>query len=62
MIPVEVFISDYKEVDGILIPHKAILKALGLESILTIERVEHNVNMPEDIFRLPDEIRALLDN
>ncbi len=60
-IPIEVFMSDYKEVDGILFPHKAKAKVLGQERIITTESIKHNVEIPEDMFKLPDEIQALVN-
>jgi len=60
-IPVEVLVSDYKEVDGILIPHMAKVKIMGQERLMTTTRVEHNVKLPEDLFKLPEEIQALVD-
>ena len=60
-IPIEVFVSEYKNVDGILIPHKAKTRFMGQEMIFTITSVEHNVKMSPDFFKLPEEIRALVD-
>ncbi len=60
-IPIEVFMSDYKEIDGILFPHKAKAKVLGQERIITTESIKHNVEMPEDLFNLPEEIQALVN-
>jgi len=60
-IPIEGFLSDYKEVDGILIPHKAKVKVLEQDTIITTESVEHNVEIPEDLFKLPEEIQALVN-
>lgn len=60
-IPVEVLVSDYKKVDGILIAHRASVKAMGQERLMTTIRVEHNVKLPESIFKLPEEIQALVD-
>jgi hypothetical protein len=60
-IPVEVFLGDYHEVDGISIPHRAKVKLMGQERLMTTTRVEHNVKLPEGIFKLPEEIQALMD-
>ena len=60
-IPIEVFQGDYKEVDGILLPHKAKARIMGQDRIITTESIEHNVEMPEDLFKLPEEIQALVN-
>jgi outer membrane lipoprotein-sorting protein len=36
------------------------MKVMGQERVVTIEKVEHNVALPDDRFALPPEIRALV--
>lgn len=60
-IPLETFLSDYREVDGILIAHKLTRNAMGQEQEMIVESVEHNAEMPEDRFALPGDIQALID-
>jgi hypothetical protein len=60
--PVETFLSDYREIDGVLIPHLAKVVVMGQQRLMTTENVEQNVDLPEDRFELPDEIRALLED
>lgn len=55
------FMSDYKETDGILIARKVVIKMMGMERIATVDSVEQNVEMPEDRFKLPEEVQALVD-
>ena len=57
----EIYVSDYQKVDGILIPHKARTRLAGQEMIITMTSVEHNVNIPAELFKIPDEIQVLLD-
>jgi len=59
-IPLETFLSDYREVDGILIPHKLTRNAMGQEQVMIVESVEHNAEMPEDRFALPGDVQALI--
>ncbi|MCH8913113.1 MAG: hypothetical protein IIA33_06035 [Planctomycetes bacterium] len=33
---------------------------MGQKHVFTIESIEHNVEMPKDRFKLPDEIKALV--
>ena len=60
-IPIETYSSDYKSVDGIVIPHKFVIRVLNQERIMTISSIKHNVELPTDCFDLPDEIQALAD-
>jgi hypothetical protein len=60
-IPIQVFTDDYRAVDGILIPHRLRTVVLSQERIMTVERVEHDVELPADRFALPPAVKALLD-
>jgi hypothetical protein len=59
-IPVESFPSDYKEVDGILMPHKITGSIMMQERVITFESIKHNVELEKDRFELPDDVKALL--
>ncbi len=59
-INVETLLSDYKETDGIMWPHKAVEKTMGIVSHITIDRIEHNVKWPADRFDLPAEVQEKL--
>jgi hypothetical protein len=52
--------SDYRKVDGLLMAFSSRMKVMGQERVVTIEKVEHNVELPADRFALPPEIRALI--
>jgi len=58
--PFELFISDYREVDGVLCPHLLRRVPAGQVTIFTIESIEHNVELPADRFDLPEDVRSLL--
>lgn len=61
-IPMEVYRSDYRKVDGVLISHKIKQVIAGVqETLFVTESVEHNVKLPKDRFALPAEIQALVD-
>lgn len=53
--------SDYREVDGIKIPFKLAIATHQYSVELRLNKVEHNVNIPEHQFDLPSEIQALLE-
>ncbi len=62
-IPIETFLSDYKQVGGILFPHKMKQVLLGgvQTMVITFDSIEHNVDIPADRFDLPPEIKALIE-
>lgn len=62
-VPIESFISDYREVDGIKLAFKTRQVVMGMqEMIFTLDSVKHNVDLPEDRFALPEDIQALVSN
>jgi len=59
-IPVEISLSDYRQVDGIMVPFRTMERMLMQQMLTTISNVEHNVELPADAFAPPDEVKALL--
>jgi hypothetical protein len=60
-IKVEAFPSDYKKVDGLLIAHKVTQKILTQTLVISMDEIKHNVDLPPDVFKAPDAIKALLE-
>lgn len=60
-IPVEVSYSDYKKVDGILVPFKSTQKVLTQEIVMTLDEVKNNPEFAASTFELPEEVRKLVD-
>ncbi len=60
-IPFESYLSDYKQVDGVLLPHKVRVLVMGTERLITTQSVEHNVKLPAGRFKLPEDVRALVE-
>jgi outer membrane lipoprotein-sorting protein len=58
---VEMFPSDYKKVDDVLIAHKVTQKLLTQEIAITMTEIKHNVDLPPDTFKVPDAIKPLLE-
>ncbi|MBI3698612.1 MAG: hypothetical protein HY238_27695 [Acidobacteria bacterium] len=58
-IPAEILLSDYKTVDGILIPHKVTQRAISQEFVIVLDKIQHNVEMPPDRFEPPADVKAL---
>jgi zinc protease len=57
----EVFPSDYRKVDGILIPHKSKQKVLTQTIVITMSEIKQNVDLPADTFNVPDGIKELIE-
>lgn len=60
-VPLEIVFDEYREVDGVLLPHKQITRGPGIENVVTIKSIKHNVTMPNDRFVPPDAIIALVE-
>ena len=51
--------SDYRKEGDLLLPHKVTANAAGVQLVMTIEKMEYNVDLPKDRFDLPADIKAL---
>ncbi|MFO0960762.1 MAG: hypothetical protein U0800_25555 [Isosphaeraceae bacterium] len=60
-IPVEVYYSDYKKVDGILMPFKSVQQMFTQELVLTIDEVKNNPEIPASTFAIPAEVQKLAE-
>ena len=59
-IPTEMSVSDYRSVDGVLMPFHLKQKVLGQEFTVTHESIRTNVEIPKERFALPDDVKALV--
>jgi len=58
-------VTDYREVDGVKLPYSTTVKipvGPGIEQILKIEKVSHNVELPKDAFKPSADVQELIDN
>ncbi len=60
-VQVSSFYEDYKEVDGVLQPHKITQKMPMGEQVITINHIKYNVEMPKDRFDPPAAVRKKLE-
>lgn len=60
-IPFVTRVADYREVEGVKVPHKLTQSVAGQQIDITIEKVVRNPKLDPDLFKLPDEIVALLE-
>jgi len=59
-IPIELMVSDYKNLGGILTPARVTQKAGGQEFTIIMESIEANPPIPVSRFDLPAEVQALV--
>jgi hypothetical protein len=52
-VPVENYPSDYKKVDGVLIPFTATQKVLTQQIVVKMNDIKHNVDVPAGTFKRP---------
>ncbi len=61
-IPMESHYSDFKEVDGITMPHRTVIAAaMGMQYIMTIESMKQNIELPADAFAMPEDVKKAMD-
>ena len=60
-IPAEASVSDYRKVDGVLVPFLLKQKVLGQEFTVTVESIKNNVDIPADRFALPEDVKAIAE-
>lgn len=60
-IPTESFVSDWKKVDGVLVPHKVRQIVLVQEITIVLDKVESNAKIADEKFAIPADIQKLLD-
>ncbi len=60
--PTESMVSDYRKVDGVLVPHKVKqVIAMLQELTITIDKIESNTKIPDEKFAIPADVKPLLD-
>jgi len=57
---IENLLSNYREVGGILYPYHAVYKDMNIDVHIIVESIEHNVEMPEDRFDVPEAVKKIL--
>jgi hypothetical protein len=56
---VEITPSDFRKVEGISMSHKQVVSNEFENGTILVQAIKFNVEIPEDKFALPDEIREL---
>jgi hypothetical protein len=60
-VPAVIFTDDYRQVDGVLLPHRVKTSLGNEEMIIVFEGVRHNLDAAPDLFEPPVAVQALLD-
>ncbi len=53
--------ADYRQVDGIMIPHVTRQTSDAREMVMTVHKIEHDITLSADQFDPPQPVQALLD-
>jgi hypothetical protein len=60
-ISAETYYEDMQQVDGIFFPHRITTFLMGKEyNEIILDKIELNIEMPEGIFEMPEEIKAIM--
>ncbi len=60
-IPIEVFMNNYRDIDGVKIAHEISQSMVGMQQTITIQKIENNPKIPGEKFELPKPVQALVD-
>ena len=61
-IKIETYYEDYRKINGILFSFKTVVFNNGKwVGETTYEKIELNIEMPEGIFDIPEEVKAIMD-
>ncbi len=53
---------DYREVDGIKMPFTNEVVIMGQSRMMNQKLVEHNIEIPDSLFQLPDDVKAMVED
>lgn len=60
IIPVETYMKDYQETDGVLAPHRVRQVIMGMQEMhFATDSIWYNVEIPDSVFALPPDVEAL---
>lgn len=59
-IPVDMYLSDYRPANDVLMPRRMLQKVMTQEMVTVIDSVVNNVELPADVFKVPDDVKALI--
>ena len=58
----EAYPEEYQKINNILVPYKAVIFLMGQKySELIVDKIELNIEMPEGIFDIPEEVKSIMN-
>lgn len=58
-IDVELRLDDYRDIAGVRVPHRLTQIVLTFEQTVQYDKIEHNVEIPDDRFEPPADVKAI---
>jgi outer membrane lipoprotein-sorting protein len=55
VVPADVTLSDYRKVDGVMMPYLMTTTAVGMDMKMVIDSIAHNIPIPDSVFAAPAE-------
>ncbi len=62
IIPVDMYLDDYRKVDGLTMPFKAHVVVMGQNRVVATDSVAQNIEIPDSIFAVPTDIVELMES
>jgi len=59
-VPIVTKLEDYRDVEGITLPFRTVMEAMGQARTVVVEAYKHNIDMPDSLFAVPAEVQALI--
>jgi len=59
-IDIDSFMTDYREVDGVMVPHEVSQAMMGTKQVMKIKSTKINGDLDKDAFAAPEEVKKLL--
>jgi len=58
-VPAEMLVGDYRVFDGVLTPYRVATSAAGMEMVMVIDSIAHNIAIPDSVFVPPVDVLEL---
>ena len=58
-VPADIMISDYRKVDGVMMPFKIATSAAGMNMVVVVDSVANNIAIPDSVFAPPADVLEL---
>jgi hypothetical protein len=62
LIPVDMYLADYRKVDGLDMPFKTRMVVMGQDRVIVTDSIAQNIQIPDSIFAVPADIIELMES